>query len=152
MKNPHQSWSQSGRTPLISSPRKRKDPVNRPRGVGVHFCVIYGQQCRRSRNSLMLRINTAGPRTACKRSSTCEPSGDVSSAVSDRKKWATSVIRGTILCAASQTLSVTQNSYVTSCEHTQMTGRNNGSTHKFSRTVNTRGNLMDDGNSDSESL
>ncbi len=113
----------------------------------MHFCLIYGQQCRRSRNSLRLRINTAGPRTACKRSSTCEPSGDVSSAASDRKKWATSVIRGTILCAASQTLSVT-----VSCEHTQMTGRNNGSTHTFSRTLNSRGNLMDDGNSDSESL
>lgn len=82
----------------------------------------------------------------------CEPSRDASSATSDRKKWAKSVIRGTTLCATSPTLSVTQNSYVTGWEHTQITGRNNASTHRFSRTVNTRGNLMDDGNSDSESV
>lgn len=131
MKNPHKSWSQSGRTPLILSLRKRKDPVSRPWGVGTHSYLIRGQYCRRSRNSLRLRINTAGPRTACKRSGMSEPSWDVSSATSDRKKWATSVIRGTILCAALPTLLVTHISYVTGWEHSQITGQNNASTHNF---------------------
>lgn len=128
MKNPHQSWGQSGRTPLTLSPRKRKDPVCLPLGVGSHSYLIRGQNCRRSRNSLRLRIITAGPRTACKRSGMSELSWDVSSATSDRKKWATSVIRGTILCAA---LLVTHISYVTGWEHTQITGQNNASTHNF---------------------
>lgn len=127
MKNPHQSWSQSGRTPLTLSPRKRKDPVFLPLGVGSHSYLIRGQNCRRFRNSLRLRIITAGPRTACKRSGMNELSWDVSSATSDRNVVGDSHF----LCDRLGT-------------HSDYRAEQRVNT-QFSCTVNTRGNLMDDG-------